>query len=52
MASRDHEVLQKDRESVVRKATMNDPGNQKISVFNFEFEVQAVRKMICESILL
>ena len=52
MASRDHEVLQKNRESVVRKAAMNDPGNQKISVFNFEFEVQAVRKMICESILL
>ena len=31
---------------------MNDPGNQKSSIFNFEFEVQAVRKMIRESNLL
>ena len=47
-----HLVLQKNRESVFRKAAMNDPGNQKSSIFSFEFEVQAVRKMILESNLL
>ena len=31
---------------------MNNPGNQNSSIFNFEFELQAVRKMVRESNLL
>ena len=52
MASRIHEKMQANRNAVFEKACFKDPGKQQSSIFNFDLEVQMVRKLIRRSEIL